>query len=161
MIKSSKLILMGIVFISSATANAFERKACIESFATNSQDFARIDALTMKLNEGAITLLSAGVDSDYSTVISITGNLDQLSATANGVNIALAVRQAGTFKNQVGVDKLVDSYISNYYRIILNNIKTVGKWQSMVKNSKLRSDISEVVGELERLSERQKSCGGR
>lgn len=112
----------------------------------------------MKLNEGAITLLSAGVEADYLTILSISGNLDQLSATANGVNTAIAIRQAGTFKNQEKVDKLVDAYITNYYRMVQNTTKLVTKWQSMVRNGKLKSDLSEIVGELERLLERQKSC---
>jgi hypothetical protein len=141
-----------------ATTFAFDRKVCMTSITSNSSYLEEVTKLDQKLSSQLLTLLSAGVDSDFMSISQISSTLLLLQSTANSINVIIALRLSGSFKQQTAVDKLVDMQLTNYYQQLQLAIKNLTRQQNLLKNSVLKNDTSEIIIELSRISERLKLC---
>ena len=141
-----------------STAFAFDRKVCMTSITSNPNYLEEVTKLGQKLSSQLLTLLSAGVDSDFMPISQISSSLLLLQSTANSINVIIALRLSGSFKQQIAVYKLVDMQLTNYYQQLQLAIKNLTREQNLLKNSALKNDTSEIIIELSRISERLKLC---
>lgn len=141
-----------------STTFAFDRKVCMTSITSNPNYLEEVTKLGQKLSSQLLTLLSAGVDSDFMPISQISSSLLLLQSTANSINVIIALRLSGSFKQQISVDKLVDMQLTNYYQQLQLAIKNLTREQNLLKNSALKNDASELIIELSRISERLKLC---
>jgi hypothetical protein len=137
---------------------AYDRKACFDAISSNPQYLGQVNNLELKVSNRVLTLLSEGIDADFTPANSISMAIINLQSTANSIEVIIALRQAGSFKNQVAVDKLVNLHMSAYYKSLLNSTKNIARLQNLVKNTSLKNDITEIIIELSRIAERLKSC---
>jgi hypothetical protein len=158
MSKKIRICILLIFGLHAATTFAFDRKVCMTSITSNPNYLEEVTKLGQKLSSQLLTLLSAGVDSDVMPISQISSSLILLQSTANSINVIIALRLSGSFKQQIAVDKLVDMQLTNYYQQLQLAIKNLTREQNLLKNSALKNDASELIIELSRISERLKLC---
>jgi ABC-type glutathione transport system ATPase component len=158
MSKKIRFCILLIFGLNAATTFAFDRKVCMTSITSNPSYLEEVTKLDQKLSSQLLTLLSAGVDSDFMSISQISSTLLLLQSTANSINVIIALRLSGSFKQQIAVDKLVDMQLTNYYQQLQLAIKNLTRQQNLLKNSALKNDASELIIELSRISERLKLC---
>jgi hypothetical protein len=158
MSKKLRICILLIFGLHAATTYAFDRKACMTSISSNPSYLEGVTKLDQKLSNQVLALLSAGVDSDFMPTSQISSSLLLLQSMANSIDVIIALRLSGSFKQQTAVDKLVDLQLTNYYQQLQLSIKNLTRQQNLLKNSVLKNDTSEIIIELSRISERLKLC---
>jgi hypothetical protein len=156
--KKIRICILLIFGLHAATTFAFDRKVCMTSITSNPSYLEGVTKLEQKLSNQVLTLLSAGVDSDFMPTNQISSSLLLLQSMANSIDVIIALRLSGSFKQQIAVDKIVDLQLTNYYQQIQFSIKNLTRQQNLLKNSALKNDASELIIELSRISERLKLC---
>lgn len=156
--RSLRNFFLLVVALNASACFAFDRNACMRSISLNPQYLDRVITLEEKISNQISTLLSSGIDLDFNAASEISNAIIVLKSNSNSIDVIIALRQAGTFKNQAGVDRLVDINLSGFYKYLQLTIKRIGKAQSFLKNSEIKSDTTELIIELSRISERLKSC---
>ncbi len=147
-----------VVALNASACFAFDRNACMRSISLNPQYLDRAITLEEKISNQISTLLSSGIDSDFNAASEISNAIVLLKSNSNSIDVIIALRQAGTFKNQAGVDRLVDINLGGFYKYLQLSIKRIGKAQGFLKNSEIKNDTTELIIELSRISERLKFC---
>lgn len=158
MLRKLRICILLIFSLHAATTHAFDRKVCMTSITSNPSYLEGVTKLEQKLSNQVLTLLSAGVDSDFMPTSQISSSLLLLQSMANSIDVIIALRLSGSFKQQIAVDKLVDVQLSNYYQHLQLSIKNLTRQQNLLKNSIIKNDASEIIIELSRISERLKLC---
>lgn len=158
MSKKLRIFILLIFGLHAATTYAFDRRVCMTSITSNPSYLEGVTKLDQKLSNQVLALLSAGVDSDFMPTSQISSSLLLLQSMANSIDVIIALRLSGSFKQQIAVDKLVDLQLTNYYQQLQLSIKNLTRQQNLLKNSALKNDASEIIIELSRISERLKLC---
>lgn len=150
--------LLLVLALNASTCFALDRNACMQSISLNPQYLDRATNLEEKISNQALALLSSGNDSDFNAASEISNAVNILRINSSSIEVIISLRQNGTFKNPVNVDRLVDLHLSGFYKYLQLTIKRIGKAQGFLKNSAIRSDTTELIIELSRISERLKFC---
>ena len=156
--RSLRNFFLLVVALNASACFAFDRNACMRSISLNPQYLDRATNLEDKINNQISTLLSSGIDVDFNPVSEISNAVIILRNNSNSIEAIIMLRQSGTFKNQAAIDRLVDIHLSGFYKYLQLTIKRVGRAQSFLKNSEIKSDTTELIIELSRISERLKLC---
>ena len=158
MSRKLRIYILLIFGLHAATTYAFDRKVCMTSITSNPSYLEGVIKLDQKLSNQVMTLLHAGVDSDFMPTNQISSSLHLLQSMATSIDVIIALRLSGSFKQLIAVDKLVDLQLTSYYQQLQISIKNITRQQNLLKNSALKNDASEIIIELSRISERLKLC---
>lgn len=158
MSRKLRICILLIFGLHAATTYAFDRKVCMTSITSNPSYLEGVIKLDQKLSNQVMTLLHAGVDSDFMPTNQISSSLHLLQSMATSIDVIIALRLSGSFKQLIAVDKLVDLQLTSYYQQLQISIKNITRQQNLLKNSALKNDASEIIIELSRISERLKLC---
>ena len=158
MSRKLRICILLIFGLHAATTYGFDRKVCMTSITSNPSYLEGVIKLDQKLSNQVMTLLHAGVDSDFMPTNQISSSLHLLQSMATSIDVIIALRLSGSFKQLIAVDKLVDLQLTSYYQQLQISIKNITRQQNLLKNSALKNDASEIIIELSRISERLKLC---